>query len=152
MKTIAIILFVLIATAVQAQDDEPDLRLKEVESFQVSGGVIAPPGSRLSLEVLKAPFVDMLQRKGKTVDQNNYDNVISTDVEIAASGSMFTVDIHFEYRESCVMERLKLHTTCAVWEHYKLLKVFSSLDEADNYVITTIKAAAQLFGAEFDRR
>jgi hypothetical protein len=135
-----------------AHDDEPKLHLGLVKSFQVSAGVIAPPGTGLSLEVLENPFIDALQKRGKRIDQNDYDHVVSADVQIATSGSQYAVEISFSYREPCVANRLKLQLMCPLWEHYELLKVFSSLDDASDYVLSATKAAAQLFDAEFDRR
>jgi len=139
------------STAAVSHDAEPNLKLNLVKSFQVSAGVEAPPGTQLSLKALEAPFIEILRKRGKSVDQNNYDNVVTTEVSIASSGSQYAVSIFFQYREPCVATRLRLELTCPVWEHYEGLKMFTNLDDATAYVIHTTDAAARLFEAEFDR-
>jgi hypothetical protein len=139
------------STAAVAHDAEPNLKLNLVKSFQVAASLEAPQASRLSLGALEAPFIEMLRKRGKSIDQNNYDNVVSTDVQIASSGSQYAVSISFHYREPCVATRLRLDLTCPVWEHYEGLAIFTNLDDATGYVMRATKAAARLFEAEFDR-
>ena len=142
--------FVLCVSRAVAHDVEPKLHLSSVKTFQVSATINAPPAARLSLAALEALFIEVLQKRGKTIDQQNYGNVVSTDVEIASAGSQYAVRISFAYREPCTVNRLKFQMTCPVWEHYELLKAFSSLKDATEYVISAAKAAAQLFDAEFE--
>jgi hypothetical protein len=147
----ALALLGLLALKIDAQEDEPNLHLGSVKSFQVSASIIAPSGSGLSLEALEAPFIRVVQKRGKKIDQNNYDNDVGTEVQIVSSGSQYVVEITFSYREPCVATRLKLQLTCPVWEHYELLHTFSSLDDAVGYAMSATKSAAQLFDAEFNR-
>lgn len=140
------------ATAAVAHDAEPNLKLNLVRSFQVSASIEAPPGTRLSLQALQAPFMEILRRRGKSIDQNNYENVVSTDVKIASSGSQYAVSVSFQYREPCVATRLRLELTCPVWEHYEGLTTFTNLDDATEYVLRATSAAARLFEAEFDHQ
>jgi len=137
---------------VGAHNDVPNLELGLVGSFQVTAEISAPPATGLSLEVVETPFIDALRKRGRKIDQNNYDHVVAADVQIASSGSQYAVALSFSYRERCVASRLKLQVMCPLWERNELLKVFSSLDDASDYVITTTKAAAKLFDAEFDRK
>jgi hypothetical protein len=148
----ALALLGLLTLKVNAHEDEPNLHLGSVKSFQVSASINAPSGAGLSLEALQAPFIDVLQKRGKKIDQNNYDNDVSAEVQIAGSGSQYAVEISFSYREPCVANRLKLQLTCPIWEHYELLQMFSSLNDAVGYTVSAAKSAAQLFDAEFDRR
>ncbi|WP_435628080.1 hypothetical protein [Candidatus Ferrigenium straubiae] len=140
-----------LALTASAHDAEPNLRLGSVKTFQVVATIIAPQEARLSLDALKAPFIGILQKRGKKIDQNNYDNVVSTNVQIEGSGSHYSVALSFSYSEPCVAGRLKLKLTCSLWEHYELLKSFSTLEDAVNYSANTTKTAARLFDAEFDR-
>jgi hypothetical protein len=148
----ALALLGLLTLKVDAQEDEPNLHLGSVKSFQVSASIIAPSGAGLSLEALEAPFIRVLQKRGKKIDQNNYDHDVGTHVQIVSLGSQYAVEISFSYREPCVATRLKLQLTCPVWEHYELLQVFSSLNDAVGYAMSETKSAAQLFDAEFNRR
>ena len=152
---VTLALAVLAATfwsiAAIADDAEPNLRLNLVQSFQVSAGIQGPHGTRLSLEALEEPFKEMLRKRGKKIDQNHYDNVVSTEVEIASSGSQYTVSISFHYTEPCIATRLRLQLTCPVWEHYEVLQTFTNLDDATEYVLRTTKAAARQFDLEFER-
>jgi hypothetical protein len=138
--------------AAVADDAEPNLRLNLVQSFQVSASIHVPQGTRLSLGALEEPFKEMLRMRGKKIDQNNYDNVVSTDVEIASSRSQYTVRISFNYTEPCIATRLRLELTCPIWGHYEALQIFTNLDDATEYVLRTTRAAARQFAPEFERR
>lgn len=137
--------------AAVAHDVEPDLKLNRVKSFQVTASIEGPQGHRLTIESLVAPFVEMLRKRGKAIDQNSYDNVVSTQVTIAASGLHYAVDISFHYTEPCVATRLQLQLTCPVWEHYQGLEMFTNLDDATDYVLRATRVAAQQFDTQLDR-
>jgi len=138
-------------SAAIAHEVEPNLKLNLVKSFQVAASIEGPQGARLTLDALEAPFIERLRKRGKAVDQNNYDNVVSTEVTIAVSGSHYAVDISFHYTEPCVATRLRLQLTCPIWEHYQGLEMFATLDDATDYVLRATTSAAQQFDTEFDR-
>jgi hypothetical protein len=144
-------LSLILAGIARGHDDEPILRLERVPSFQVSASLNGPVAAKLSLEALEAPFMEVLRKRGKRIDQNNYENDVGTFVDIASSGVDYAVNIHFEYRELCTIKRLNLDLTCPVWERYEPVKMFSSLDDAVAYVMTITKTAARLFDAEMER-
>jgi len=142
----------LLFNAAIADDAEPNLKLNLVKSFQVAASLEGPQAAQLSVEALEAPFIEMLRKRSKSIDKNNYDNVVSTEVQIASSGSRYAVNISFHYREPCVATRLRLDLTCPVWEHYEALEVFNNLSDATEYVMHATRDAARLFDSEFDRR
>ena len=151
MKRVAFLALPLMLAGVAcAHDVELVLRLERVPSFQVSASLQGLAQTRLSLEALEAPFIEVLRKRGKRIDQNNYDNSVSTSVEVASAGAKYAVDIHFAYREPCTVNRLKVEMSCPVWEHYEPLQMFSTLDDAVAYIMATTKAAARLFDAEIE--
>jgi len=150
------LLLVFACSPLIAHEDEPDLQLNSVKSIQVAGIVIAPRQLTLSLEDLVAPFRAALTKRGVKIDQNNYDNVISTDLEVTSATvgttTIYAVQLSFHYTEPCSSIRLSLHTTCPLWEHYELLQTFDTPDAAEavqRYVMSTVSAQAKEFAAQF---
>ncbi len=155
MKALFWLAALLVSPQVFAHDDEPNLRLSEVGAFQVSGSVMQPPEMALSLTQIQAPFIATLQKLGKTIDQNNYSNVVGSEIEITSLAikrtTVYAVKVSFHYTEPCTSTRLGFATTCALWERYELPKIVNNPQAASLYVMKAIAAAAEAFAAEFRR-
>jgi hypothetical protein len=156
MKVLFWLAAVLVSPCVFAHDDEPNLKLNEAVSFQVSASLQQTSETGMSLAMIEAPFIDALQRLGKKIDQNNYSNVIGSEIQITSAtikgNTVYAVSVSSHYTEPCVSTRLGFQLTCALWERYKPLTVVDSPDAATRYVEKAITHAADAFAAEFQRR
>ena len=104
----------------------------------------------LPLDAVIEPFKKLILQAGLVIDQNNHKNVISTDIYIrkttvANNVTVYAVIMSFHYREMCTVSRLKVNTSCALWEHYEPLKFFDDPDELKTYVAVTISTWAKYF-------
>ena len=136
-------------------DDEPDLQIGRVKSMQVAATLIGHAEFGLTLESLQGPFKSLLHERGVKLDQNNYDNVVSTNCEIARTrtgATVYAVRIASEYREPCTINRLNLSTTCAVWETLDLIRTFDNPADVQTYVAKTVAQQAADFGVHLARK
>ena len=133
--------------------DELDLKLNNVKSIQVSGTLSAPAEVGLTLATLQDPFTAALASRGMRIDQENYDNSISIEVEVvkAKSQPVWVTNLSFHYSEPCASKRLKTILMCPLWEHFEGLYSFSSPTEAKAYVERTVERWAMVFAAEIPR-
>jgi hypothetical protein len=150
---IAIVLAARTAAAQHSdRSDEIDLKLAKVKAMQVTATLIAPSEAGLTLETLKRPFKAALGRRGIAVDSNNYQNVISTDLEVVnagtASAPMYVANLSMHYSETCVAKRLTAELMCNLWDHFEGLHTFRTREALSSYVERTASQWADAFALQ----
>ena len=114
------------------------------------------PEIGMTLDNLEEPFKAELSKRGITIDQNNYDNVVSANLEVAkklvGTTAVYSVSLSFSYTEPCIATRIKLDTICTLWEDSELTKIFTDPTAINKYVSETISSKAKQFGTLFDKK
>ena len=155
MKVLLSLAALMIAPCIFAHDDEPNLRLADVGSFQVSSSLIQPSETHLTLSMTEAPFISALQKLGKKIDQNNYSNVIGSHIVITSAtikgSTVYAVNLSFRYTEPCASTRLEFQTLCDLWESDEPPAIFDNPEAASLYVKKAITSAADAFAVKFGR-
>lgn len=152
--TCALILLSISSGFAIAHEDEPDLKLSLVKSVQVTYSVIAYPEVFPSTKEIEEQFKNILTQNKIKIDQNNYDNVVGTNIEIAKQPivnglPIYAVKMSFHYSETCHVPRLGIKSSCELWGRYELLKTFTNPDDVKKYVSGNVTAAVNDFAAHF---
>jgi hypothetical protein len=142
-----------VPTTVAAHEAELDLRLREVKSIQVAGGIVMAPLFRLPIE---EPFEEALAKHGIKVDSRNQENVLSVLVEVTTSGSgadaVYAVGVSSAYRELCKSERLERQLMCDLWARSESPRAFRQPAQVEDYIRKTLASQAEGFAAEIGGR
>lgn len=152
MKRLTWTLFLLLLSSgfAIAHVDEPDLKLNQVKSVQVSYNISAYPEVSPSAKEIEDQFKNVLAQNKIKIDQNNYDNVVGTSIEIAKQPMVnglpvYAVKMSFHYSETCHVPRLGIKSSCELWGRYELLKTFTNTDDVKKYVSDNVTAAVSDF-------
>lgn len=146
----------LCMSARASNDDDVDLRLGEIKSIQVGFGINGYPEIGITSDDLVHPFEAALNKRGIAIDQNNYDNIVNTHVDIAkkAIGKTvaYAVIVQFSYIEPCVASRTSLTARCELWSDYEPLKIFTDPADVKKYVLEKVNAQADAFMTLFPKK
>jgi hypothetical protein len=144
------LLLVFCSQTARAHNDEVDLKLNEIKSIQVAASISAHTEVNFTLDEIENEFKNRLAQRNVKIDQNNYDNVVATNIEIerikvSGGGTVYAANISFHYTETCAVPRLKITGSCALWEHYEGVHMFTDPREIRSYVTRTVSKWAKAF-------
>ncbi len=133
----------------QDDNDEPDLKMNEVHTVQVSGTIISPTELALSLSVMVAPFKEQLSRAGVAIDHNDYAHIVSPTIEISTTTvhgtKVYAVSMSAHYEEECLLERAQVKLRCELWQQLELLHMFSKPDDVRSYILKSMSSWSKDF-------